>query len=339
MKMKKVVAVVMALALALINPFTVSDAKAANYSAKKLEAIAEDYDVQVVADEEKTYSYDVNGGAQEVGYLINTASPVDVDVVITNSVGTELASKTYLSTDSNWLLDEDGTYCCPFVYYHKTGGTYNIKFKFKENTSFNFVAYIDKPDAKINLTKATITAGFKRKLSVTGGKVKTWKTSDKNVAVVDKNGNVTAKKVGNCTITAELTSGKKLTCKVSVKKNAFYAKKGSNSDGYPGVFYANPYYAEYNSKGDLVLKVRIINNTYQKIAKFKNIKIQVKNPSGKLIGTYSASSKNVSIPSYTCKDLTFVIKKANLKIKIKKADLRNSTVKVLNFDGYYYRYY
>ena len=83
MKMKKVVAVVMALFLALVNPFTVNDAKAANYSAKKLEAIAEDYDVQVVADEEKTYSYDVNGGAQEVGYLINTASPVDVDVVIT----------------------------------------------------------------------------------------------------------------------------------------------------------------------------------------------------------------------------------------------------------------
>ncbi|MEE1343002.1 MAG: hypothetical protein U0L23_09865, partial [Lachnospiraceae bacterium] len=186
MKMKKVVAVVMALALALINPFTVSDAKAANYSAKKLEAIAEYYDVQVVADEEKTYSYDVNGGAQEVGYLINTASPVDVDVVITNSVGTELASKTYLSTDSNWLLYEDGTYCCPFVYYHKTGGTYNIKFKFKENTSFNFVAYID--NAKINLTKATITAGFKRKLSVTGGKVKTWKTSNKNVAVVASTG-------------------------------------------------------------------------------------------------------------------------------------------------------
>lgn len=334
MKMKKVVAVVMALALALINPFTVSDAKAANYSAKKLEAIAEYYDVQVVADEEKTYSYDVNGGAQEVGYLINTASPVDVDVVITNSVGTELASKTYLSTDSNWLLYEDGTYCCPFVYYHKTGGTYNIKFKFKENTSFNFVAYIDKPDAKINLTKATITAGFKRKLSVTGGKVKTWKTSDKNVAVVASNGVVTAKKPGKCTITATTTDGQKLTCKVTVRSNVYQSTKATNANCVYGKYSGAAYKAYYNKNGDLVVKATVVNNYYYKVSQLRNVKIVAKNASGKVIGTYSLSKKNVSIPVGTYKDFTFTIKKS--KLKIKKADLRNSTV---SFNGTCYYYY
>ena len=334
MKMKKVVAVVMALALALINPFTVSDAKAANYSAKEFKAIAEDYDVQVVADEEKTYSYDVNGGAQEVGYLINTASPVDVDVVITNSVGTELASKTYLSTDSNWLLDEDGTYCCPFVYYHKTGGTYNIKFKFKENTSFNFVAYIDKPDAKINLTKATITAGFKRKLSVTGGKVKTWKTSDKNVAVVASNGVVTAKKPGKCTITATTTDGQKLTCKVTVRSNVYQSTKATNANCVYGKYSGAAYKAYYNKNGDLVIKATVVNNYYYKVSQLRNVRIVAKNASGKVIGTYSLSKKNVSIPVGTYKDFTFTIKKS--KLKIKKADLRNSTV---SFAGTCYYYY
>ena len=334
MKMKKVVAVVMALFLALVNPFTVNDAKAANYSAKKLEAIAEDYDVQVVADEEKTYSYDVNGGAQEVGYLINTASPVDVDVVITNSVGTELASKTYLSTDSNWLLDEDGTYYCPFVYYHKTGGTYNIKFKFKENTSFTFVAYIDKPDAKINLTKATITAGFKRKLSVTGGKVKTWKTSDKNVAVVASTGVVTAKKPGTCTITATTADGQKLTCKVTVRSNVYQSTKATNANCVYGKYSGAAYKAYYNKNGDLVIKATVVNNYYYKVSQLRNVRIVAKNASGKVIGTYSLSKKNVSIPVGTYKDFTFTIKKS--KLKIKKADLRNSTV---SFAGTCYYYY
>ena len=334
MKMKKVVAVVMALFLALVNPFTVNDAKAANYSAKKLEAIAEYYDVQVVADEEKTYSYDVNGGAQEVGYLINTASPVDVDVVITNSVGTELASKTYLSTDSNWLLDEDGTYCCPFVYYHKTGGTYNIKFKFKENTSFDFVAYIDKPDAKINLTKATITAGFKRKLSVTGGKVKTWKTSDKNVAVVASTGVVTAKKPGTCTITATTADGQKLTCKVTVRSNVYQSTKATNANCVYGKYSGAAYKAYYNKNGDLVIKATVVNNYYYKVSQLRNVKIIAKNASGKVIGTYSLGKKNVSIPVGTYKDFTFTIKKS--KLKIKKADLRNSTV---SFAGTCYYYY
>ena len=334
MKMKKIIAVVMALFLALVNPFTVNDAKAANYSAKKLEAIAEDYDVQVVADEEKTYSYDVNGGAQEVGYLINTASPVDVDVVITNSVGTELASKTYLSTDSNWLLYEDGTYCCPFVYYHKTGGTYNIKFKFKENTSFNFVAYIDKPDAKINLTKATITAGFKRKLSVTGGKVKTWKTSDKNVAVVASTGVVTAKKPGTCTITATTADGQKLTCKVTVRSNVYQSTKATNANCVYGKYSGAAYKAYYNKNGDLVIKATVVNNYYYKVSQLRNVRIVAKNASGKVIGTYSLGKKNVSIPVGTYKDFTFTIKKS--KLKIKKADLRNSTV---SFAGTCYYYY
>lgn len=55
------------------------------------------------------------------------------------------------------------------------------------------------------------------KLSVIGhvdGKI-TWSSSNKNVATVD-NGNVTAKKVGKCVISAKLSSGKTLKCKVSV---------------------------------------------------------------------------------------------------------------------------
>lgn len=44
-----------------------------------------------------------------------------------------------------------------------------------------------------------------------------WKTSNKKIATVSSKGVVKAKKKGKCTITARTTSGKKVTCKITVK--------------------------------------------------------------------------------------------------------------------------
>ena len=46
----------------------------------------------------------------------------------------------------------------------------------------------------------------------------TWKSSNKNIATVDKNGNVTGVKKGTVTITATAKNGKKATYKVTVKE-------------------------------------------------------------------------------------------------------------------------
>lgn len=71
-------------------------------------------------------------------------------------------------------------------------------------------------DAKISRTKAKLFVGETLQLKVTGGAgTVTWKTSDKKIVMVSKDGLVTAKKTGTCKITA--TKGKKkLTCTIQV---------------------------------------------------------------------------------------------------------------------------
>lgn len=71
--------------------------------------------------------------------------------------------------------------------------------------------------AAISKTKATLYNGKTLKLKVTGTtKAVKWSSSNAKVAKVDKNGLVTAKKVGKATIAAQV-GAQKLTCVVTVK--------------------------------------------------------------------------------------------------------------------------
>ena len=77
-------------------------------------------------------------------------------------------------------------------------------------------------------------AGATQTVMVNNGKVKTWTSSNKNVATV-RNGKITALNKGTVTITATLTTGKKLTCKVTVttapklSKTTVKVKKGGTA--------------------------------------------------------------------------------------------------------------
>ena len=79
----------------------------------------------------------------------------------------------------------------------------------------------DKPvqTPKLNKTSLRLKAGATATLKVTNGKAKSFKSSKKAIATVDKKGKVTALSKGNSTITVTTTKGKKLTCKVKVQTN------------------------------------------------------------------------------------------------------------------------
>ena len=179
-------------------------------------------------------------------------------------------------------------------------------------------------------SKLTITAGQSHKLSVTGasGTVK-WASSKKSVATV-KSGKVTAKKAGKTTITAK-SGNKTAKCVVTVKSNVYTGTKVSLSNASYGV--TAGIYKAYYSKGKLVVKLRIYNNTSYYITKFKKIKIVAKTATGATIANYSVA-KNITMPAHTTKDITITIPKS--KVKKKTADLRNASMKT---DGSYtYRY-
>lgn len=75
--------------------------------------------------------------------------------------------------------------------------------------------------ARLSDTAISINAGYTHSLKVIGlsGRSVAWSSSNNAIAGV-KNGKVTAYRAGKCTITAQVQSGKKLQCRVTVKDNA-----------------------------------------------------------------------------------------------------------------------
>lgn len=75
----------------------------------------------------------------------------------------------------------------------------------------------------LNYTKKTMKAGKSLTLKLTGATVKSWKSSDEEVATVTNKGKgkgkVTAKKAGRVIITCKAKGGKKYTCKITVKES------------------------------------------------------------------------------------------------------------------------
>lgn len=179
----------------------------------------------------------------------------------------------------------------------------------------------------LSAKSCTITAGQKKTLKVTkkSGKV-TWKSSKKSVATVSSKGVVKAKKAGTAKITASV-DGCKLTCKVKVKKNQYTRSSVSNSQaaqaGEIVTVVFNPTKISYNSKGQLVCKIQIINNSLRRVEGLKNLKITVKAKNGSTIASYTLSKKSIVIPSKTNKTITITIPKS--KVKKQNADLRTST--------------
>lgn len=80
--------------------------------------------------------------------------------------------------------------------------------------------------ARLSDTALAINAGYTHSLKVIGlsGRSVAWSSSNSAIAGV-KNGKVTAYRAGKCTITAQVQSGKKLQCRVTVRDNAMLSGK------------------------------------------------------------------------------------------------------------------
>lgn len=113
-----------------------------------------------------------------------------------------------------YLNRETGEYTFDECSFEKTD---NNEYLVKEWGNVKFEGEVRKIESKAKLSesKLTLKAGDTKTLKVTDGTAKSWATSNKNVATVN-NGKVTAVGKGTATITATLTTGEKLTCKVTV---------------------------------------------------------------------------------------------------------------------------
>lgn len=332
--LKKGCSLLFALAVLVTSVFVTppTEAKAAtNY-----ETIYESSDVVTAnAGEESKFSFTVPRSGR-VYMDIHTDCASDVTVNLYNSENTLISTADFSATE--YLVSANSG--LPYLILTDTtwsAGDYTIGLTFATNNLYIAYADIEVAAANISQTKATITKGFTKKLSVSNGKVKSWSSSKKAVATVDKKGKVTAKKTGKAVITATLTDGSKLKCTVKVVENKYSATKPTLSDCYYGDVIFSAYSAQYDKNGNLVIKAVCANNSGKKINHFENLKITVKDANGKLIGKYSAKKVNSGQSSGSTKTYTFTIKKSALKKK--NADLRNAQHISIDGTWVYYSYY
>lgn len=333
MRFKKLVAAVAALAVAFtaVAVADVTTAKAAEEGYETLYTSGETAEIGNAGVENKVpFTISKSG---ETYFFISVAEPTGYTVTLYNSAGVpvdDAYNPLYVSsTDELWKTDESGAMNAD-VWSSLAAGDYYYGVKF-DTSNYYFLDIIQyPPEAKISQTKATITVGYSQKLSVEGSKVTKWSSSKKSVATVDSKGKVTGKKAGKATISAKLDNGQTVKCTVTVKANKYSASKPSVSDVPRGDCVMTAYSASFDSKGNLVIKARFVNNFYYKVTALNKIKITVKDSNGKAVGTYTAKKKSVTVHPGSTKDLTFTISKSSLKQK--KADLRNATI---NCDGEY----
>lgn len=285
------------------------------------------------------FTVDVNEG---VGVVYFVQSPCNAVIGIVDSANEWYADSydeyAYQVYTSDWAYDaESGLYYIEvYTYLPIPAGDYSVVFTPDVSVTYAIYALAANPAPELSQTKLTISVGMKETLEVENtDEVITWKSSKPSVAKVNTKGVITAKKAGKATITATTESGVVLKCKVTVKANKFTETKLKVSDlTYDQEGVLQVYSASYDSKGNLVIKCRFINNCGYKVTKLEKIKIQMVTDEGKIIGTYTADSKKMTVADGATKDFSVTIKKS--KLKIKKADLRNATY---HTDGeYYYNY-
>ena len=325
---KKLGCLMLALVILLTSAFTnVAEVNAATDDDWNVVYESEFETAYAGVEKQLNFTVTANEGAAVYVY---TNAPSAGTISFYNSQNKYLYGDSVYASDYELITLSSGAQVYAFTWGWRSGlqaGDYAAGLKFDTDTSFCVIVVQKNVKATMSQSNLTLTAGFSKKLSVSGSTVKSWKSTKKSVATVDKKGKVTAKKAGNTTIVATLKNGKKLTCKVKVAANKYKDTKLTTGNCPYGDFYISAYSASYDKKGNLAIKVQCVNVSGYKATGLKNLKITV--------GTYKQSKKSTTISSGSSKSFTFTIKKSALKKK--KIDLRNAKISV---DGkYIYTYY
>lgn len=204
-------------------------------------------------------------------------------------------------------------------------GDYVLELQFENDTNFDFTMEQVSSGAKLNASKLTITKGFTSQIKVVnGGTMKNCTSSNKSVSTVTNKGKITAKKNGTATIKVKLTSGKTLSCKVTVVGNRFKAAKADIQDIPYNTTEMRAYSTAFDKKGNIVVKFMTVNNNYGTISGISNFKVTMKNSKKNTTAVYKKASFAASVPSYKSAAYTVTIPKSCLKTSKDKIDLRTS---------------
>lgn len=177
-----------------------------------------------------------------------------------------------------------------------------------------------------------LTKGFTCKAPIGNNTVESYSIDNSVQGVTcisyDKKTNtVKGIRVGNSTLTLNLSNDSQIMISYEVSKNEYQRgsceKPKKSSDGWSHKAVMKPYSAYYDASSNLVVKAAYINNT-SKTVKKKNIKVTVKDENGKLIGSATGCKAGIEVASKKIGYATFTIKKSALKQK--NADLAQAAI-------------
>ena len=242
----------------------------------------------------------------------------------------EIAIKTDTlpSVDPRWEYNKkNGTYNNKHT-MHLPAGDYILEMNFETEVNYELNLSRVSEEAKLNNSKLNLTKGFSKQLKVSNAKIKSCSSNQPSIASVTKSGKVTAKKQGKAKIKVKLSNGKTLTCTVSVKPNKYTAKKIAVKDVVYNTSEMKAYNAAFDEKGNLVLKFKLVNNSYGKITNVSKFKVVVKDSAKKTVVSYTKRNYSTSVESYSDKECTIKIPKSALKKNYKNIDLRTAKISI-----------
>ena len=237
-------------------------------------------------------------------------------------------SDTLPSADPRWQYNQkNGTYETRHT-MHLPAGDYILEMNFENEVNYDLNLSRVSEKVALNYSKLDLTVGFAKQLKVNKGKIKSCSSSNKSVANVSKSGKIAAKKTGKATIKVKTSDGKTLSCKVNVKANKYSAKKIGIADVVYNTSEMRAYAASFDSKGNLVVKFKLVNNSYGKITNVSKFRITVKDSSKKVVVSYSKGSYKTDVASYSDKACTVTIPKSALKKNYKDIDIRTAKISI-----------
>lgn len=313
---------------ALFHPFSARAAESTKYSILYSSSAPE----VSLAGQTRDYTFSTkSSGTLYINLYLK--QPTTFTYLLTAASGEMISEGEIQEDDTDWYKAQGyDLYANGCVYSNPTVGNFTFSVTTPSDCEYIIIVSQDAPKASISNTSITITNGFTHKLSVSNvtGKIN-WKSTKPEIATVNSKGVVSAKKKGNCTITASTEDGQTVKCKVKVAENVYKEEKVTNSDISNGSVTAYVYHAALDADGNLKCKIRIVNNSSRTVIRIANTDIAVKNAQGKVIYSYPIKSKTITVPAYSYKDFSSTIPKS----KVKKCDLVKGNIRMNG--TYYYR--